>query len=153
MASRLLAFLAPRTTVRVGIALLVLRVVAGIALHLHGTPKMHDPLHWLDHSPGLHAAIPGAPQFLEPVVAVAEFAGGLLLVLGLVTRVVAIFIVCDLATAVVGTGMLRGHPFVGGRDSYEIPALLLTMAIVLLISGPGPYSLDALLSRLRAPSR
>lgn len=149
MASRWLGALAPTTTVRTGIALLILRVIAGWALHFHGAPKLADPLHWLDDSPSLHAALPNAPQFLEPIVAFAEGIGSYLIIVGLLTRLWALLIVCDLGTAVIGVGMLHGHPFVGGRDSYEIPALLWTFAAVLLVAGPGPYSLDALLARRR----
>jgi len=149
--SRFRASLAPAMSVRTGIAFLVLRVIAGWALHYHGFPKLHDPMHWLDNSPGLHAALPNAPQFLEPIVAFAEGIGSFFIIFGLLTRVFALLVVCDLGTAVIGTGMLHGHPFVGGRESYEIPALLLTFAIVLLIAGPGPFSLDALLARRSPP--
>ncbi|HEV8020970.1 MAG TPA: DoxX family protein [Candidatus Lustribacter sp.] len=144
--SGFLKTLTSKTTLRTGIALLILRLVVGWSLHLHGAPKLGDPLHWLDNSPSLHAAVPGAPEFLEPIVAVAEGIGGLFIMAGLLTRVFAFFIVCDLSTAVIGVGIMQHRPFVG-RDSYEIPALLLTAAIVLLIAGPGRISLDALLAR------
>src|SRR5271156_525804 len=134
--SRVFKALAPEPTLQPGIALLILRLVVGWSLHLHGAPKLGDPLHWLDDSPGLHAAVPGAPAFLEPIGAVADGIGGLFITAGLPPPFFSFFIVCDLSTAVVGVGIMQGHAFVG-RDSYEVPALLLTAAIVFLIAGPG----------------
>jgi uncharacterized membrane protein YphA (DoxX/SURF4 family) len=41
--ARLLAALAPPATVPSAVAFLILRVVVGWSLHLHGAPKLHDP--------------------------------------------------------------------------------------------------------------
>jgi hypothetical protein len=62
---------------RVGLALLVLRVVVGLAFVLHGRPKVADV-----------AAFAGAlklPLWLAGVAAYTELIGGSLLILGLLT--------------------------------------------------------------------
>lgn len=138
---------APETGVRVAIALLVLRLVAGWALHLHGMEKLQEsPFHWLDRSPALSAAVPGVPPWLQGVVTGVESIGSLLLILGFLTPVAALLVICDLGTAVLRTGIMQGHPFVGRPDPFELPALLLLFAITLLIAGPGRYSIDALIA-------
>ena len=149
--ARLANLFAPSTSIGTGIALLLLRLVVGWSLHLHGMPKLGNPMHWLDDAPALHAAVPNAPQFLEPIVAVAESIGGLFIMLGLLTRLFTALIICDLGVAVFFTGMLTGHAFVGKDPSYEIPALLWTAVVALFIAGPGRYSLDALIARRLAP--
>lgn len=120
------------------IALLFLRLVAGIAFILHGWGKIQNPFGWM----GAEAAVPGIFQFLA---AVAEFGGGIAWVLGLVMPLASFGIA---ATMVVATGLhlfVLKHPFVSsaGGGSYE-PALgYLAVSLLLLASGPGKFSLDA----------
>lgn len=138
---------APETSVRVAVALLILRLIAGWALHIHGMEKLHEaPFHWLDRSPVLSAAVPGVPPWLQGVVTGVEAIGSLFLVVGLLTPLAALLVMCDLGTAVVRTGILQGHPFVGRPDPFELPALLFLFALTLFIAGPGRYSLDALIA-------
>jgi putative oxidoreductase len=47
----------------------------------------------------------------------------------------------------------RGDPFVGRGGSWELAAVYLCVALLLLTSGAGGYSLDALLFRERHPWR
>src|SRR5207248_5761329 len=108
------------------LGLLALRVVMGAAFVLHGWPKIQNPLGWM----GPQAPVPGV---LQALAAVAEFGGGLALVVGLLTPVAAFGILC---TMVVAIGMVHGpadHPFVPtqpGGPSFELAAVYLAGALL-----------------------
>ena len=61
---------------KVSIALLLLRVVMGLAFMYHGWGKIQSPFSWMPPE----APIPGIFQFLA---AISEFGGGLALILGM----------------------------------------------------------------------
>lgn len=130
---------------RVSAGLLFLRVYAGLALMQHGQSKIANPLHWMDRS----ADAP--PAFLQLLAAVSEYLGGLALALGLVTPLAALGVACTMAYAT-WVHVSRGDPFVGRPASFE-PALgYFVTALLLLLAGPGSYSLDAMIvRRLRGP--
>lgn len=122
---------------RASAGLLLLRVYAGVALMMHGWGKIQNPMHWMD-------AMPGAPPgVLQALAALSEFGGGLALIVGLLTPLAALGIACTMAVAVFKHAS-RGDPFVGrGGPSFE-PALgYLVTAVLLLLTGPGRYALDA----------
>ncbi|WP_406697474.1 DoxX family protein [Singulisphaera sp. Ch08] len=123
------------------VGLFVLRLVAGSAMMLHGWPKIQHATSWM--GPG--AAVPGP---LQALAAVTEFGGGLCWVLGLLTPLASFLILCTMATATVMVHLPQGHPFVAlppGGPSLE-PALgYLSIAVALLLIGPGRLSLDAFL--------
>ena len=72
--------------------------------------------------------------------ALSELIGGLLLALGLLTRVAAFFIACTMLTAIVGFHL--SGVFFATNSGYEYPLSLLAMAFALLISGGGQVSMD-----------
>jgi putative oxidoreductase len=74
--------------------------------------------------------------------ALSELVGGVLIVLGLLTRVGAFFVACTMLTAVVGVHW--GSFF--SPKGMEYPLVLLGMALALLISGGGMASVDLALS-------
>lgn len=95
------------------------------------------------------------PEATATFIGVLEIAGGLLLVVGLLTRFIAIPFVLEMVVAILttkvsvllGTTPLAAPPKVGfwavmheGRSDY---AQIMT-CLFLLIAGPGPWSLDAL---------
>ena len=123
-------------------ALLVLRVVMGLAFILHGWPKMQNPTGWMNVMPGQNM-----PPFLQAIAAVTEFGGGIGILLGFLTPLAAVAIACQMLAALILVHLPMGQPFVatGGGPSYELPLVYLVLAILLMALGPGRWSLDALL--------
>lgn len=122
------------------VGLLVLRVVAGLAMMLHGWPKIQHPMSWM----GPEAPVPGIFQALA---ALAEFGGGLAWIFGLLTPIASLGIAATMTVATLMVHVPAGHPFVAGHGGPSSePALgYLATAIALMLVGPGRLSLDAAL--------
>jgi putative oxidoreductase len=76
--------------------------------------------------------------------ALSELVGGILIVLGFLTRVGAFLIACVMVTAIIGVHWPAG--FFASNRGYEFPLSLLAMAVALLIAGGGQASIDKALS-------
>jgi putative oxidoreductase len=119
-------------------ALLLLRVVAGIAFMIHGWGKIQNPFGWM----GPEAPVPG---FLQGLAALAEFGGGLAWVLGLLTPLASLGLAITMAVAVAMHAFALGDPFVAtapGGSSYEPAAMYFCISLLLMAAGPGRVSLD-----------
>ncbi len=128
---------------RGAIGLLVLRVVFGTGLMLHGLPKMAAPYSWMNGMAGDAAP----PAMLQALAAFSEFGGGLAIFVGLLVPLAAFGVCCTMLTAITTVSLAAGHPFVGapGAPSYESAAGYLAVALLMIITGPGALSLDYLL--------
>jgi putative oxidoreductase len=71
------------------------------------------------------------------VVATLEIGGSIAILSGVLTRITAGFFVILMASTSLVVKLSRG--FVGG---YEVDLLLLTMAVSLIITGPGRISIE-----------
>jgi len=116
----------------VSAALLLVRLVAGIALIMHGWEKIQSPFSWM----GPDAPVPG---ILQGLAALSEFGGGLALVLGLLTSLAMVGVAITMAVAVYTHAVVKGDPMVGG---YELALLYLVIAILFIVVGPGKFALD-----------
>lgn len=120
-------------------ALLVVRLVVGLAFILHGWPKIQNPMGWMNAMGGS-----SVPAFLQALAAFAEFGGGIALVVGLLTPIAAFGLVCQMLGALFLVHVPQGHSFVSqSGPSYELALVYFVVAILLIALGPGKWSLDA----------
>jgi putative oxidoreductase len=119
------------------LGLLILRVFAGLALALaHGLGKVPPSDRFIVGVAEMGLPFPG---LFAVLAATAEFGGGLLLALGLLTRPAAFLVAGNML--IVSVLAHAGDPF-GVREK---PILFGAVALLFLLAGAGRYSLDAML--------
>jgi putative oxidoreductase len=133
-----------------GIGKLVLRLVIGSIFTVHGLQKLTGEF----SGPGLA----GTEKMMEanrmyPVrrnalfVSLGETLSGLGIILGLVTPLAV-----GVATATMATAVRKVHGkngFANSKGGYEFNVTLVAAAAALVIDGPGPFSVDAVVGRSR----
>ncbi|HEV7404982.1 MAG TPA: DoxX family protein [Chthoniobacteraceae bacterium] len=134
------SFLYAPETVRASVGLLLIRAIAGTTLALHGWPKIQHPFGWMEAG----ATVPGV---FQACAALAEFGGGIALVLGVLTSIAALGIVINMIVALALVHVPHGDPLVALKDgpSKEPALLYLAVALLLLFTGPGAVAVDRLL--------
>ena len=121
------------------LGLLVLRVVLGVVMVAHGYHKLNGHMHEFT---GTVAGL-GLPSWLAYVAALTEFLGGILVILGFLTRFAAFAITIDMLVAISKVHWKHGLVGTGG---YEFPLSLAAIAFALIFLGAGPIALDAVRS-------
>jgi len=122
--------------------LLILRVGIGIMFMYHGFPKIiAGPESWTNLGGALsEIGFVILPTFMGFMAALSEFAGGLLLILGLFTRPACLFLFITMIVAAL-VHLLGGDSF--GEASHAIESAIIFFSLILI--GPGKYSLDNIL--------
>jgi putative oxidoreductase len=130
-----------RCPISASLGLLVLRVVVGVSLAMHGYSKLHEPVksQFFDLVKSMGAPFASAPQAFAWAAIAAELGGGILLALGLLSRVAAFFIMCTMLTAVFKMHWGQGYP------AMEPAAVYAAVAVAFLLGNPGRISVDGML--------
>ncbi len=117
---------------------LVLRVVLGVLLLIHGISKLQSGVGWMEGLLANH----GLPAFLAYGAYVGEVLAPVLLILGLFTRLAGLIVVglMTMAVLLVHTGELFMLNKSGGWQ-LELQAFFFFNAIVVMLLGAGRYSL------------
>lgn len=129
-------------------AVILVRVVVGAVFLSEGIQKFLFP-DALGVGRFIKIGIP-APEVMAPFVGVVEIVGGLLLILGLLTRLGAIALAIDMCVAIASTKipMLTKSGFWAAAHEARVDFAMLFGCVFLLVVGAGRWSIDA---RLAAP--
>lgn len=126
--------------------LLIVRVYWGWQISQNGWGKLHNLPHVTEFFASLGLPAPGATASF---VATFEFVGGILLAVGLLSRIAALGLVIDMFMAYITADRESLLAFFSnpGKFSGADPFLFLFVGLIILIFGPGKASLDTLLDR------
>ena len=122
-------------------ALGVLRIVTGLLFMQHGAQKLF----------GLLGGNQVQLMSQMGIAGVLEFFGGLLIVLGLFTRIVAFVLSGQMATAYFTSHFPNG--FFPIENGGELAALFCFVFLYFATAGPGRFSLDGLLRRVKGDAQ
>jgi putative oxidoreductase len=131
----------------------IIRIVLGLILFPHGAQKM---LGWFggygfNGTMGFLTGTAGLPWIMAFLVIAIEFFGAIALIVGFATRIVAVGII-SLFTGIIATSHFQNGFFMNWYgnlkgEGYEFHLLIIGMAIALLVSGAGKWSVDYALQK------
>ncbi len=131
----------------IDMALVVLRLTLGVVMIAHGLQKVgvvEGGAASLGNQIEIFGKM-GIPEWLGYLSIAAELLGGLGVLLGLFGRVAAFGIAVNLFVAIAKVHVDKGLFAQGG--GFELPLALFTMALALLFTGMGQYSVDAVMAK------
>lgn len=136
--------------------LALVRFTLGLVMLMHGAQKM---LGWWG-GPGFSGTMGffgsmGIPAPFAFLAIVAEFFGGLGLMIGFLARIAAFGIMVEMIVAIAmvhaRNGLFMNWTGKQGGEGFEFHLLAIGMALAVIIGGAGAYSVD--LAILHAPGR
>ena len=117
------------------------RVFCGIVFIVHGYPKI---MHLSDTSAAFSGM--GFPGWMAIPVAIFEFFGGIVLVAGFLTRILAGLFVVEMLVAGIKVHLPHGFDVFHFGDpmarGYEFNLALIVLLLGVILLGPGPLSVD-----------
>ena len=128
-----------------------LRLSMGVFFIGHGAQKVFGSFNgpgwakWTSMSQAVPFTFMQPPRVWLAAAALSELVGGILILLGLLTRFGAFLILCTMLTAI---KLLWPAGFFG-PTGIELPVAFLASALALLIGGGGQASIDQKISRRR----
>ena len=121
------------------IAHMGLRASIGIIFIVHGFGKFGNPGFggWISSM--------GIPAEMQIPIALAEFVPGILLLIGVLTRLSGLLLAIVMLGAIF---LVKGASNLPGDGGYEFDLILLATSLVIIASGPGRISISHLIKKI-----
>jgi putative oxidoreductase len=128
-----------------GVAPLVVRVIVGVIMIDHGLTKLVNGIPQFGTVTLVPLGVP-YPDAMAYVVTITEIVGGVLLVVGMLSRLAALALLIEMATTLT---LVKSHvgliaPATRGAGA-ELDLALAAGFLTVFLAGPGVLSLDSLL--------
>ena len=116
-----------------------MRTAIGVIFIVHGFGKFGNPGFggWISSM--------GIPAEMQIPIALAEFVPGVLLLIGVLTRISASLISIVMLGAIF---FVKGASSLTGEHGYELDLILLAACLVVIVAGPGRISLSYVLKKV-----
>ena len=116
-----------------------LRASIGVIFIVHGFGKFGNP------GFGGWIASMGIPAEMQIPIALAEFVPGILLLIGVLTRISGAILSIVMLGAIF---LVKGASSLTGDGGYELDLILLAASLVIIVSGPGKISISNLIGKI-----
>jgi len=116
-----------------------LRASIGVIFIVHGFGKFGNP------GFGGWIASMGIPAEMQIPIALAEFVPGILLLIGVLTRISGAILSIVMLGAIF---LVKGASSLTGEGGYELDLILLAASLVVIVSGPGKVSVSHLVKKI-----
>ena len=117
------------------------RVFCGIVFIVHGYPKIMNLSATTEAFAGM-----GFPGWMTIPIAIFEFFGGIVLLVGFLTRILAALFVAEMLVAGIKVHLPHGFDVYHFGDpmarGYEYVLALIVLLLGVILLGPGPLSVD-----------
>ena len=120
------------------IAFCGLRIAVGTIFIAHGIPKF-DP-----GFSGFLGSI-GMPPEAQIPIALLEIVGGIVLIVGVLSRISASMLSMNMLGAIF---VVKGVESLTGQRGYELDLILLAVCLVIIVAGPGRVSISHIAKKI-----
>jgi putative oxidoreductase len=126
--------------------LLFVRLYWGWQFMQTGWGKLHNLSHVTEFFSSLHIPAPG---LMAPAISCLEFFGGILLIVGLGTRLIGFLLACNMLVAYITGDLMALKSIFSDPGKFYIadPFTFLFASLIAFIFGAGLFSVDALIDR------